>query len=80
MFCGGKVVIKNQHLGGSEKGSEEIECHEAKQKLKCSSCGVINATDPHFLSAVMAAGVMGCQIKICKVSPWPKRKLWRQQN
>jgi hypothetical protein len=68
IFCGGRVVIKNQHLGGFEEGSEGIECHEAEQKLKCSSCGLMNVTDPHFLSVcVMAAGVMGCQMKICKV-------------
>ena len=64
-FCDDKVVIENQHLGGSEEGPQEIECLEAERKLKCSSCGVINATDPHFFSAcVMAAGGMGCRMKI----------------
>ena len=62
-FCDGKVVVKNQHLFG---GSDEIECHEAEPKLRCSSCGLMSVTDPRFLSAcVMAAGDMGCRMLIC---------------
>ena len=68
-FCGGNVVvgIKSQHSGRSQESSEVIQCVEAEIKLRCSSCGKISATDPHFLSVcVMAAGDTGCLMKICK--------------